>query len=58
MRRSPQDCQKVLAAVIATYQDYLGDTYQNVSQETVQLITQASITNCSGTDIDAPSIRT
>ena len=39
--RDPYDCQKVVQAVISTYQDYLGETYQSVSQETVQLITQA-----------------
>jgi capsular exopolysaccharide synthesis family protein len=37
----PEDCEKVLTAIIQTYQDYLGETYQNVSAETVSLITQA-----------------
>lgn len=36
-----EDCREILTAVIATYQEYLGETYQSVSQETVQLITQA-----------------
>jgi succinoglycan biosynthesis transport protein ExoP len=36
-----KDCQTILSAVIETYQEYLGETYQNVSQDTVQLITKA-----------------
>ena len=35
------DSEKVLSAIVGTYESYLGDTYQDVSQETVQLITRA-----------------
>lgn len=38
---SPEDCPKVLEAVIDAYHDFLGETYQNVNQETAALITQA-----------------
>jgi polysaccharide biosynthesis transport protein len=38
---SPEDCPKVLEAVIDAYRDFLGETYQNVNQETADLITQA-----------------
>lgn len=37
----PDDCAKILTAVVAAYQDFLGQTYRNVSQSTVELITQA-----------------
>lgn len=36
-----EDCPKVLNAIIEAYQDFLGETYQNVSQEAFDLITQA-----------------
>ena len=36
-----QDCPKVLDAMVKTYQAFLGETYQNSSAETAQLITQA-----------------
>lgn len=39
--RDPGDCQTVVSAVIDSYQEFLGETYQNFSAETVQLITQA-----------------
>lgn len=35
------DCPIVLDAVIDAYQDFLGETRQNLSQETIDLITQA-----------------
>lgn len=35
------DCEKILNAVIAAYQDYLGDTYQGFGDDTIQLISQA-----------------
>jgi capsular exopolysaccharide synthesis family protein len=38
---SPDECPKVLDAVIDAYRDFLGETYANVNQETVDLITQA-----------------
>jgi capsular exopolysaccharide synthesis family protein len=36
-----QDCDKVLEAVIASYQDFLKETYQDVNAETLALITRA-----------------
>ena len=36
-----EDCEKILNSVIAAYQDYLGKTYQGVSDDTMQLISQA-----------------
>ena len=36
----PGDCQKVLNAVADSYQKFLGETQQSVSQETVELITE------------------
>lgn len=36
-----EDCQVILSAVIEAYQDYLGETYQNVSRSTVELISKA-----------------
>ncbi|MBI3862551.1 MAG: polysaccharide biosynthesis tyrosine autokinase [Planctomycetia bacterium] len=37
----PSDCQTVLTAVIESYKDFLQETHQNVSKETVTLIEQA-----------------
>lgn len=37
----PQDCAKVLDAVIENYQKFLGDTAQSISKETLDLITEA-----------------
>ncbi|MGD0900439.1 MAG: polysaccharide biosynthesis tyrosine autokinase [Thermoguttaceae bacterium] len=36
-----EDCPKVLDALLTTYQAFLGETYQNSSEETAQLISQA-----------------
>lgn len=36
-----EECPRVLVAVVEAYRDFLGETHQNVSQETVELITQA-----------------
>jgi capsular exopolysaccharide synthesis family protein len=36
-----EDCNKVLEAVIASYQDFLKETYQDVNAETLELITRA-----------------
>ena len=36
-----EDCPKVLAAVLDAYQEFLGETYQDLSKETVKLISQA-----------------
>ncbi|HPM79537.1 MAG TPA: polysaccharide biosynthesis tyrosine autokinase [Candidatus Anammoximicrobium sp.] len=36
-----EDCPKVLDAIIDAYRDFLGETYENVNQETIDLITQA-----------------
>jgi polysaccharide biosynthesis transport protein len=38
---SPEECPKVLEAVIDAYREFLGETYQNVNQETLDLISQA-----------------
>ena len=38
---SREDCPKVLKAVIDAYDDFLGDTYENVNEETINLIGQA-----------------
>ncbi|MCU0873571.1 MAG: polysaccharide biosynthesis tyrosine autokinase [Pirellulaceae bacterium] len=38
---NPEDCPKVLNAVIDAYQRFLDDTYQDVNQETADLITTA-----------------
>lgn len=38
---SPQDAAKVLDAVVASYQDFLGETFQNTSSQAVDLIKQA-----------------
>lgn len=37
----PQDCVTVLNAILQSYQDFLGNTYQDFSKETVRLISQA-----------------
>lgn len=37
----PQDCATILKAIVAAYQEFLGETYQTFSEETVQLIGQA-----------------
>lgn len=37
----PTDCAKILTAVIETYQEFLGDTYQHLAAETVSLINEA-----------------
>ena len=47
---SQSDCQKVLAAVIAAYQDFLGDTYKGISQDAIDLIKEAK--DELGTQID------
>ena len=36
-----QDCPTILSAVIDSYQNFLGETYQNSGEETVKLIRQA-----------------
>lgn len=36
-----QDCPKILDAIVKTYQEFLGENYQNYSEETAQLITKA-----------------
>jgi capsular exopolysaccharide synthesis family protein len=36
-----EDCGKVLAAVLDSYQEFLDTTYRNISDETLQLITKA-----------------
>jgi len=38
---NPEDCATVLNAIVESYQDYLGKTYQDFSAETLQLITKA-----------------
>lgn len=38
---SREDCPKVLEAVIDAYRDFLGETYENVNEETIELIGQA-----------------
>jgi succinoglycan biosynthesis transport protein ExoP len=37
----PEDCATVLNAVIASYKDFLDETYRNTSEDAVQLITEA-----------------
>jgi capsular exopolysaccharide synthesis family protein len=37
----PEECGKVLAAVVESYQEFLDITYRNVSDETLDLITKA-----------------
>ncbi len=37
----PQDCQRILSAVVESYQEYLGETYQDFSKKVLALITQA-----------------
>ena len=41
---SATDCQSVLQAIIASYEDFLKETHNNISKETVELITQAKET--------------
>ena len=36
-----EDCPKILEAIVKTYQSFLGDTYQDFSDETAHLISQA-----------------
>lgn len=38
---NPRDCAVILDAVVQSYQEFLGDTYQNFSDQTVKLITRA-----------------
>ena len=37
----PQDCATILNAIIESHEDFLGDTYQDFSEETARLIGQA-----------------
>jgi len=37
----PDDCRSVVQAIIAQYQDFLRDTYKNVNNQTLELITKA-----------------
>ncbi|NQT17459.1 MAG: polysaccharide biosynthesis tyrosine autokinase [Planctomycetes bacterium] len=37
----PAECADILKALVASYQGYLGETYQGFSQETVELISKA-----------------
>lgn len=37
----PQAARSVLRAIVSSYEDFLGDTYQSISNETITLITQA-----------------
>jgi capsular exopolysaccharide synthesis family protein len=39
-----EDCQKILQAIIASYEEFLQETHQNVSKETVELISRAQKT--------------
>jgi uncharacterized protein involved in exopolysaccharide biosynthesis len=39
--KNPQDCSKVLSAVIASYQDFLGEACRSVNKETLQLVGRA-----------------
>jgi polysaccharide biosynthesis transport protein len=39
--KDPDDCSKVLDAVIASYQDFLKKAYQNVNAETLELLERA-----------------
>jgi succinoglycan biosynthesis transport protein ExoP len=38
---SAEDCGKVLDAVVSSYRDFLSETYEDFSEDTVQLIAQA-----------------
>ena len=38
---SPEDCAAVLGAIVESYQDFLGETFQGTSSEAVKLISQA-----------------
>lgn len=40
--READDCRRILDAVVRSYQDFLGESQQNVSQETVELIEEAN----------------
>ena len=37
----PEDCATILRAVVGSYQDFLGETFQDTSEEAVELISQA-----------------
>ncbi len=37
----PEDCSAIISAVIESYKDFLDETYRNVSDDTLGLITQA-----------------
>jgi succinoglycan biosynthesis transport protein ExoP len=37
----PQAARSVLRAIVSSYEDFLGDTYQSISNDTITLITQA-----------------
>ena len=39
--KQPEDCRTVLNAVLASYQDFLKDTYRDANAETLELITRA-----------------
>lgn len=39
--KNAEDCRAVLNAVIASYQDFLKDTYHDINAETLQMITKA-----------------
>lgn len=41
--RVASDCPKVLNAIIASYQEFLQETYRNTNAETVELIAQAQV---------------
>jgi polysaccharide biosynthesis transport protein len=38
---NPADCPKVLEAVVGAYQSFLGSTYQDISEEAIELIVKA-----------------
>jgi succinoglycan biosynthesis transport protein ExoP len=37
----PEDCPRILDAIISSYQEFLGETYRNTNTETLELIGQA-----------------
>jgi capsular exopolysaccharide synthesis family protein len=39
--KTPEDCQTVMEAVLASYRDFLDETYRDMSEDTLQLILQA-----------------
>lgn len=39
--KEPEDCQRVLNAVISSYQDFLKDTYHDINAETLEMIARA-----------------